>query len=188
MDLAAGDTTRRDWLLSRVDRAVVEALTGVLQAVTEYVATATSDAVTVRMLSSDGLTLRALTAHHPDAGIADELVAVMRRTDQPADVGLWRPVIAERRPRRWLVPEGRPVAEASERQADFLSRFPVRAVLGVPLLHGDEVLGGVSLVRFVTDRPFDDADEQLVVACAARIAPLVAVLRERLESTAPVEP
>ncbi|WP_160158257.1 GAF domain-containing protein [Nocardioides sp. SLBN-35] len=93
--------------------------------------------------------------------------------------------------RAWLLPRvDRRCAEAVERVIEFvaehlaiatLQRFPIRAVLGVPLLVYERVVGGASVVRFSVDRPFTDQDEALVLACATRIAPMLD-LRTRLSS------
>ncbi|WGY04549.1 GAF domain-containing protein [Nocardioides sp. QY071] len=93
--------------------------------------------------------------------------------------------------RAWLLPRvDRRCAEAVERVIEFvaehlaiatLQRFPIRAVLGVPLLVDERVVGGASVVRFSVDRPFTDQDEALVLACATRIAPMLD-LRTRLSS------
>ncbi|MFC5730837.1 MULTISPECIES: GAF domain-containing protein [Nocardioides] len=168
------------WLLARVDKQCVEAVEELLRFIAEHLAIATSDAVTVRVLSEDRQSLLPLAAHHPEPMIASAMASIMSETTQPADSGLWLPVMQERKPRRWRMPRGYVPAEASEQQAAFLEKFPIRAVLGVPILLDDRLIGGVSVVRFAVDREFTDQDEALVVACASRIAPALE-FRSRLK-------
>ena len=161
---------RLAWLLARVDQQCVAAVEELLRFIAEHLAIAMADAVTVRVLSEDGESLLPLAAHHPEPMIASAMASIMRGTTQPADSGLWLPVMRDRKPRRWRMPPGYVPAEASEQQAEFLERFPIRAVLAVPVLREDRLIGGVSVVRFAVDQEFTDRDEALVVACAARIA------------------
>lgn len=173
------EDTRWAWLLTRVDRQCGEAVQDLVEFVAEHLAIATADAVTVRTLSQDGLSLLPVAAHHPDPTTSAAMASVMSQTVQPADSGLWAPVLQERRPQRWSTPEGYVPAEASPKQVAFLERFPIRAVLGVPLIVDDRLVGGVSVVRFSVERPFTNRDEDLVLACATRIAPMLD-LRARL--------
>lgn len=161
---------RRLWLLSQVDTVCVDAVDTLLSSIVDRLSIATADAVTVRALSEDGRSLLPVAVHHPDPDVRSAMASVMAETVQPADSGLWLPVIEERAPRRWQTPAGEPPAEASGKQADFLRRFPIRAVLGVPLIVDDRIIGGVSVVRFGVDEAFTDEDETLASACAARIA------------------
>ena len=87
------------------------------------------------------------------------MAAVMGETVQPVTSGLWQTVVNTRRPARWHVPPGSPApVEASPAQVEFFRRFPLRAVLAAPLLLDDRLVGGVSVVRFGTDKPFTDDD------------------------------
>lgn len=167
------------WLVPRIDRRCAEATATTIDVVAEHLAIATGDAVTVRALSADGGSLDPVTAHHPDPAIDAAMSSIMSQTVRLPDTGLWAPVIEARRPRRWHIPEGHVPAEASARQASFLQHYPIRAVLGVPLLVDDRLVGGMSVVRFSAGGPFTDHDEALVLACATRIAPMLD-LRARL--------
>lgn len=140
-----------------------------LEKIADRLAMATNAAVSVRALTPDGQCLIPLIAFHPDPTLREALAAVMAET-QSANHGLWLPVIHERQPRRWRIPPGGLPPEASARQATFLERFPIRAVLAMPLQ--DRVVGGVSLVRFA-DQGFTDHDQALLVAAAERLAPAV---------------
>lgn len=169
--MAAGSAAR-EWLLGRVDRRCADWSLGLLRRLTEDLAMATSDAVTLRRLSGDGRSLLPVAAYHPDPEIRAALLAHMAESAEVTALTAWWSVITERRVRRWHVPPGRALpAEAAPGQADHLRRFPVRAVLFAPLITPDEdLVGGVTLVRYAVDRPFTDAEERLLVDFAARAA------------------
>lgn len=160
----------RVWLLSRVDRRCLDAIDELLRAITELLAVATDDAVTVRALSTEGHLLRPVIAYHADPERGSAMARVMSETVQPADSGLWQTVVESRQARRWHIPPGYIPPEASPKQVEFLQRFPIRAVLAVPVLVGERLIGGVSVVRYSVDTEFTDDDEALVIACARRIA------------------
>lgn len=182
------DDVRRAWMTDRVERRSLDAVAGALEAAAELLAVATGDAVSLRVLSDDGRSLLPLAAHHPDPEVNAAMLEVMARSVQPADSGVWRPVVEERRPRRYEVAPGEPPAEASAQQRDFMRRFPVTAIVGAPVLDGDRVLGGASLVRYTDPRPFSDADEEMVVACAVRVAPLLVARAALLRLRVPPDP
>lgn len=161
---------RRAWLLDRVDKRCMDTVTSLVSDITDHLAIATSDAVTVRALSGDGASLLPLAAHHPDQRIAASIASVMGQTTEPANRGLWRAVLEEAQPRRWHLPAGHVPADASKKQRAFLEAFPVRAVLAVPVMLGEYVIGGISVLRFGADKEFDVSDQDLVVACATRVA------------------
>lgn len=165
------------WLLSRVDRSAVDAAVTLLDKIAEQLATATADGVAIRRLASDGHALLPVAAHHPDPD-RDAALAVAMGQTMDRENGLWKPVLDGPRPMRWHVPAGSQLAEANEPQARFLARFPVRAVLAVPLVHDGVVVGGVALVRFGSNRPYTEQDEALLTAGALRIAVAVAFQNE----------
>jgi GAF domain-containing protein len=161
----------RQWLLSHVDQLCIDDANLLLEKIADLLAMATNAAVSVRALTPDGQCLIPLIAFHPDPTIREALAAVMAET-QSANHGLWLPVIQERQPRSWRTTPGGHPPEASARQAGFLERFPIRAVLAMPLQVEDRVVGGVSLMRFA-DQGFTDHDQALLVAAAERLAPAV---------------
>lgn len=168
----------RAWLRAQLDREVdcsVHALLGVM---TERLSIAAGSAATLRKLSTDGEWLSPVAAHHPDPGMTAAMTAIMHETAPRARSGLWRPVVEERRAVRYRVDPGTMPAEASERQVRFLDRFPVTAVLGVPVEHDGRLLGGAALVRYSVPRPFDDGDDALLVDFAARAGVVLAMLGE----------
>ena len=166
-----GGPAARAWLLDRIDRRTTEALQSLLRRMTEDLALATAESATLRRLSADGHLLLPVAADHPDPALRAAMLANAHRTEQTTGSGLWRPVIAECRPMRWHIPPGAVPAEASTPQAEHMERYPVRAVLAAPLVTPQrELVGGVSLVRYVVDRPFTDDDEALLLAFAARAA------------------
>lgn len=170
----------RAWLLSRIDRRYSRAMADLLAELAEDVSLATADAVTIRQLSPDGRSLHHVAAYHPDTEMRAAMADVMSRTAQAADSGLWRPIMGERRVIRWHIREGSAPAEASPGQLRYLSRYPVRAVMAGPAIApGGRLVGGVSLVRFVVDRPFTD-DDELLLADAARRAALALEFDDRI--------
>ena len=167
----------RRWLLSRIDRRCREAVDEVLTAVSEHLAIATADAVTIRVLAADDRALHPITAYHPIAWRGAAMAEAMRQTVQPVDTGLWQPVITTGRARRHTMGPGAIPEEASEAQQEFLRKHPVRAVLAAPVLAEGRVIGGVSVVRFGVDQPFTDEDEALVTEATLRIAPALELQR-----------
>lgn len=168
----------RAWLLGRVDRQCTSEVLALLDRLTEDLSLATSDAVTLRRLSPDGRWLHPVTAYHPDPEIRAALLEGTTASAEVATTDAWRSVLAERRARRWHVPPGTVPGEAAPAQADHLRRFPVRAALFAPLVTPrEDLVGGVALTRYAVDRPFSDAEEQLLVDFAARAALAVDFLR-----------
>jgi GAF domain-containing protein len=141
-----------------------------LRSMTEDLALATFEAVTLRVLSCDREWLQPVAAYHPDPLLRERMTEVMASTAQAANSGLWQRVLAEQQPARWHIPPGHIPPDASPEQAEFLRRWPLRAVVAAPLLARGrgELIGGVSLVRYVRDVPFTDADEALLVEFARR--------------------
>jgi GAF domain-containing protein len=166
-----GSPIVRAWLLTRVDQRCTDTIVALLREMTEDLSLATSEAVTLRRLSADGRWLHPVAAYHPDRRIRTAIMDNMARTAQTTASGLWQPVIGERRVVRWEVPPGSVPPEAAPAQADFLRRYPVRAIIAAPLATPrDEVVGGVALHRYVADRPFTDEDEVLLLDFAERAA------------------
>jgi GAF domain-containing protein len=117
-----------------------------------------------------------VAVHHPDPEIQAAMTAVMHDTAQRAASGLWGRVCEQRRPIRWRVPPGHVPAEASAAQAALLQRYPIRAILGAPLISHGRLLGGASLVRYVVDREFTD-DEVMLCDFGVRAALALECLR-----------
>jgi GAF domain-containing protein len=161
------------WLLSRVDQRCRTAMDEVFQTIAEYVAIATADAVTIRRLTDDGQNLVPVAVYDGDQHRAAAMSSIMWQT-QRIDEGLWQPVMENRAPLRWHIPSGSSVSHASDEQSSFVHRFGIRAILGMPLINSHELVGGMSLVRFGIDRPFDEADEKLMTLCGQRLAPALA--------------
>jgi len=167
-----------EWLASRVDDGLQEGLRSLLQSLVEDLCLATAEAATLRRLTTDGRHLVPLAGYHPAPEVQEAIASAMAQTTAVADSGLWRPVVDQQVPVRWHVPVGVVPAEATPAQVEHLRRFPVRAVLGVPLLTSDGALvGGIALHRYSRDAPFTDDDEHLLVAFAAQVADLAALVR-----------
>lgn len=166
---ATADDPAREWLLTRVDGDALDAVRAFLELAAERLATVTADAVTIRRLDPDGETLSPVAAFHPNPEWGGAMAEVMGRTMQREE-GLWGAVMHERRAVRWYLPVGAELPDASPRQADFLRRFPIRAILSAPLVHDDRLLGGVAVVRFGCDVPYTEQDEHWVTECAERIS------------------
>ncbi|MEJ8278150.1 GAF domain-containing protein [Pseudonocardia spirodelae] len=171
-------TPAREWLRDRLDRDVEGGVRALLGSMTERLAVAAGTAATLRMLSADGEWLLPLTAHHPDPGLTAAMTATMDATAQRSRIGLWRPVVEERCPVRYRVESGHPPPETSPEQLRFLQRFPITAVVGVPVVYRDRLLGGAALVRFAADQAFGDAEEALLTDFARRVGILLGALDE----------
>lgn len=180
MDDSAGAARDRAangrWLLSRLDRQCEETLTQLLSATADLVGLATGDAVALWTLSADRSSLTPVAVFHPGPEQAAATAAVISDPSQPTGTGLWRPIIESRRPHRWRISPGTIPREASPIQAEILSRLPIRAILGVPLVAGGHLVGGASLVRYGSDQEFTDENEALLVAAGRRIALVVGLL------------
>ena len=172
-----GATAARQWLVNRIDRQISDSVRSLLSAMAVDLAVAAASAVTVRMLSADGQWLFPVAAHHPDPTIEAAMTAVMDDTAQRTTSGLWGRVCEQRRPVRWHVPPEHIPAEASAAQAEFMRRYPIRAVLGAPLISHGRLLGGAALVRYVVDREFTDDDEAMLCNFGVRAALVLDCLR-----------
>lgn len=169
-------TAAQDWLSARVSSTRDIGLRGVLQELVEHLSLATSEAVTLRRLSADRQRLVPVAWFHPDPSARGAIGEIMSHTAELSDAGLWRPVVQERRPARWHLPPGSAPALASEEQARWLQRYPLRAVMGAPVVGGEDLLGGVALLRFGRDAPFTDDDEGMLVYFAERVADVLVLL------------
>nr|WP_305076383.1 GAF domain-containing protein [Quadrisphaera sp. RL12-1S] len=169
-------TAAQDWLSARVSSTRDIGLRGVLQELVEHLSLATSEAVTLRRLSADRQRLVPVAWFHPDPSARGAIGEIMSHTAELSDAGLWRPVVEERRPARWHLPPGSAPALASEEQARWLQRYPLRAVMGAPVVGGEDLLGGVALLRFGRDAPFTDDDEGMLVYFAERVADVLVLL------------
>ncbi|WP_037039812.1 GAF domain-containing protein [Pseudonocardia halophobica] len=168
----------RAWLRTRVDNQVDRTLRTLLSSTTETLAVASATAASVRMLSEDDALLLPVAAHHPDPHLRSKIASVMDRTAPRPRSGIWRPVVDCRRAVRLRIDRDRLPPEASPEQREFLLHYPLTAMLGVPLEHEGRLVGGASLVRFSVDMAFTDDDEALLYDFAARVAPLLGILRQ----------
>ncbi len=89
----------------RVDAQCREAVDGLLETITEHMAIATADAVTIRQLSRDGQDLVPVAVHDVDQARAAAMASIMRQT-QRANEGLWKPVVQNQMPLGWQIPAG----------------------------------------------------------------------------------
>jgi GAF domain-containing protein len=169
-DEERGRTSASEWLLRRLDEVIVAAARDVLEQIADHLSIASGDGVTLRVLSADGQWLLPLAAVHATNEINVALRRTMEQTAVAATAGLWEPVIVGCATVTWNVAhEGSP-AEASTRQQAFLAAHAVTRVAAAPVVDADGPIGGISLVRFVTDRDFSDADLGLLTDAASRAA------------------
>jgi PAS domain S-box-containing protein len=139
-----------------------------LETVAREAATATAAGCAIRLLSPDGEHLDLVASFHADPELAAAILGSRSVTETSGIHGLWRPVLLDRKVVR--APIAEKLSMASAEQAEVISRLQVRHVLAAPLVARGAVLGGMSLVRFADDTPFDDADELLVRDLADRAA------------------
>jgi PAS domain S-box-containing protein len=140
-----------------------------LSLIAEYVAETTGDACTVRLLSDDGTQLRPVAVHHADAELRAAMWQAMEQTTERADVGVWESVIEGRRAIRIAI-AGQIPPDASDAQAAFIARYPVREMMALPLIARGRMLGGISLARFGDGSPFTDADMSFLDLLGERAA------------------
>lgn len=171
------------WLISRIDQRWTDLVGELLIEVTEQLSLATSDGVTIRELSPDGVWLVAVSSYHPDPSTESAIASVMSRTAHRSAGGLWHTVFQAGRTVKWTVEPGRSPVEASAEQAAFLQEHPVRGILATCISLDDRLLGGISLLRFAPERPFSKSDEDLLEEVAKRVAVLVDC-RQRLRQPA----
>ena len=141
-----------------------------LRTVAEEVAEATGDACTVRLLSEDGRWLRPVAGHHPDPELRRAIQEVMQESAQRADIGVWEPVVSQRRTIRLNNPSQEIPPYASPAQAEFMRRHPMSAILGAPLVARERTIGGISLVRYGRQYPYTEEDEAFLRDLADRAA------------------
>ncbi|WP_187279925.1 GAF domain-containing protein [Quadrisphaera setariae] len=172
-----GPATVRDWLTARVRSTKDSGLRTVLQELVEQLSLASSEAVTLRRLSADGQRLAPVAWYHPDPEVRRTIGEVMQRTTAVADSGLWGPVLRELRPARYHVPLGDPPVGAAPDQASHLRRYPVRALVGAPVLdQRGALVGCAAMLRYGYDAPFTEEDEALLTHFSESTADLLALL------------
>lgn len=157
-----------------------------LRLIAEYVAGATGDACTIRLLSEDGATLHPSAVHCPDAELRAAIWEMMRRTTDRAEIGLWKTIVEERRTFRSPSP-GQVPPGSSEEQAAFVRRYRVYDVIAAPLIARGRVLGGISLFRFGEGAPLTDDDEAFLYDLAERAALAIDNVRLYGEARAQME-
>lgn len=172
-----GADVRSDWLAGQADRLRTATPADAVDGLAEALSLATGEAVTVRRLTADGRSLVAVAVHHPDAGLRAAMREVVHRTSETRSAGLWQEVLDQGRTVVFPVPLGGAVpSAASAAQREFLARWPLRVVAGTPVRDGADVVGGVSLLRFVDDRPFTGADLALLETVAEAVAGPLALI------------
>lgn len=140
-----------------------------LRLIAEYVANATGDACTIRLLADDGTTLEPAAVSCPDAELRAAIWEMMQRSSERADIGLWRAIVEERRTFRSPTP-GEVPPGCSEAQAAFFRRYRVYDIVAAPLIARGRVFGGISLIRFGEGAPLTSDDEAFLYDFAERAA------------------
>ncbi|HET7486694.1 MAG TPA: response regulator [Acidimicrobiales bacterium] len=165
--------SERPHVLADLTRAFSEAVDderALLALVADLIGQATGDACTVRLLSEDGSRLEPVSAYHPDPEGLKALRDAMARTDRRPDIGIWGPVMNERRPVRFTVTEEEAPASASPEQVAYLRAARIPGFVAAPLVARGRVIGGISLVRYGDAPPFTDDDEAFLADMADRAA------------------
>lgn len=169
----ASEATQRLGILASVAALFAEVVMDegeLFRVVAEQVSLATGDACTVRLLSEDRAWLQPVAVHHPNPQILSAMAEVMKQTAQRATTGIWQPIIDDRKSIRLLVsPEAMPPG-ASPQQIEFMNRFPIRQIMGVPLVARSRVIGGISLVRYKSEPLYSLEDELFMRDLADRAA------------------
>lgn len=164
------------WVAAKMDEECAEAARSLAEHLAEHIGVATGDAVTIRVVSTDGTVLDPLVANHPSPDYAEAMANVMGRHLR-LDEGLWRAVFAQRDPIQWQLPDGKPPEGTTGVQADYIRNFRVRGILAAQIQHDNRPVGGIALVRFVSIRPFDENEVSVIRDCGDRLAAVLALYR-----------
>ena len=121
----------------------------------------------IRLLSDDGTRLVPVAVHHADPKVLASLLRSLG-TPEEISVGCWGPLVRERRPVRVLARPGAVPPGMSPWQIELIERYGAIALLGLPLLSRDALLGALIVGRFVD--PFDEDEEDAYRDAAQRIA------------------
>jgi signal transduction histidine kinase len=139
-----------------------------LETIAREVSTLTGDACNLRMLSPDGLSLRAIVPRDAAPAFRDALLATVLATAPISEWGPWRSVIDERRVLRFA--PARPPVALSPMQVEFVRQFDLRHTMLVPLIARGHVIGGIALHRLGRDVAYTAADEAFLIDLADRAA------------------
>jgi GAF domain-containing protein len=165
-----GASAAAAWLERRVNAESATAARAFLRQTAESLSIASGDSTGIRVLSADRNWLYPLAVYHPIAEIQEAMLEAITRSPERVDAGLWMPVIDECRTVVYQFTDRAIPPEASPSQAAFLRTYPVTWAMFAPVTLDDEVVGGVSLARFVDTRRFTDGEGQLLLEVAARAA------------------
>lgn len=122
-------------------------------------------------VSDDGETLEPAAVYHADAEVRGFMRAVLASAPYRIGEGLGG-IVAERRKPVVLshVDSDQLAARATPHTMRFLERYPIRALVIVPMVAYGEVIGTLGAVRTVSERPYVDEDVIVLEALAERAA------------------
>jgi PAS domain S-box-containing protein len=175
-------TVRRLELLARASRPLVESgldQHGLLSTFASALARAFDGGVAITLVGDDGISLVPVGWFHPNVDAGDMLAEVTRSLELRVGAGPHGAVVATGK--SILVPSIDP-AEVVERavpaMSTFLTRYPVHAMLTVPLRAGDRVIGTLQALRIHAGQTFTGDDLRIFEDLAERVA--LAVSNARL--------
>ncbi|HKP56184.1 MAG TPA: GAF domain-containing protein [Polyangiales bacterium] len=177
----ADAAARRLRALGQASRAFAESdldLQSRLRAVASELASALGGCINIALLESDGL-LHLGAVHHPFADAQDILQRLARRAPLALGEGMTGSLAATGE--SMLLPSidrEQLAARAAPEYREFLGRFPVFALIGVPLRAQGRVIGAVTSARCREGETYTPEDLAMLEELAARAA--VAIENSRL--------
>lgn len=150
-------------------------LPALLRTIAERVVAVIGDGCVLTRLSEDGTELQPEAVVHADEEVGRAMRAVLGAGNVRIGEGITGSVAADRHAVLLNDLEPETVAEATpERFLPFLRDHPMRALMIVPLVAGEELLGTLGAVRTSSDRGYTAGDLRMLEALAERAALAIA--------------
>lgn len=150
-------------------------LPALLDVISERVVRLIGDGCVLTMLSRDGSLLDPAAVAHADPAVRDAMRAVLGTQSSRVGEGIAGRVAADRRP--VLLNDLEPAGfeeTTPQRYRPFLESHPMRALMVVPLLVGNELFGTLGALRTESVRPYTDDDLEALQSLAGRAALAIA--------------
>ncbi len=131
-------------------------------------------------MSDDGNRLDPVAVYHPDPDIAGFIRAVLGSTSYRIGEGLAGNVAVRRQPAQLSRTDpDQWIGLLAPQSAEFLERYPMHAVLIVPMIGFGEVVGTLGVVRIEAEDPYTDEDVMVLETLAERAALALADVTHR---------
>lgn len=157
----------------------------VLESIARRVAEIVGEASVLTVVSEDGTILEPVACYHPDAVVRAFIEEVLASHPYRIGEGVAGRVAAER---RLAVVNGmhRPSLKAGLQSHGHLfeQRYPIRALVIVPMITGGNVVGTLGAVRIDSEEDYEN-DDVLVMSALAERAAAALVASRRAEGSPP---